>query len=415
MIIMHWRNDGQGRTVELEDIEKGIAMNSQASVRGVSVELLREKLDRVLDASIADARIVGGVVRVLHDGRAVYARAVGSADREQNVPMREDTIFRLSSVTKPIVSVAALRLVDAKRLELEAPVTNYLPSFRPKLADGTEPAISLRHLLTHTAGLSYGHMQPSDGPYLKHRVSDGFDVTGVSLDEELRRIVAAGLSYPPGTRWGYSVALDVLGAVIERVTGLPLPAAIAELVTGPLEMTDTAFSLRPGTALATPYADGSPPERMREGQVVPFMDLSGLRFSPTRAFDSQSFASGGAGMNGTAQDAARLLELVRSGGGALLRPETARSMWMNQTGDLPIVFGPGWGFGFGGAVLVDPAAARSPQSSGTWSWGGVWGHSWFVDSKQRLVVVALTNTAIEGMMGRFPGLVRDAVYAAQGG
>jgi CubicO group peptidase (beta-lactamase class C family) len=355
---------------------------------------------------------VGGVIQVLHEGRVVYARAAGFADREQNIAMREDTVFRLSSVTKPIATIALLRLADAKQLELDAPVTKYLPDFRPKLPDGSEPAISLRQLLTHTAGLSYRHMQPADGSYLKHDVSDGFDITGLTFDEQLRRIVAAGLSYVPGTSWGYSIGLDVLGRVIEQVTKLPLPAAIAELVTTPLGLRDTVFPPTPNTQLATPYADGAPPTRMQEGQVLPFFGLSGLRFSPARAFDPESYPSAGAGMNGTAPEVAKVLEMVRSGGGRVLNPETARAMLTNQTGDLPIVFGPGWGFGFGGAVLVDPVVAQSPQSAGTWSWGGVWGHSWFVDPVRSLVVVALTNTAIEGMMGQFPGLVRNTVYSA---
>jgi len=108
----------------------------------------------------------------------------------------------------------------------------------------------------------------------------------------------------------------------------------------------------------------------------------------------------------------RVLELVRSGGGELLSSPTARAMVTNQTGDLPTVLGPGWGFGFGGAVLLDPAAAQTPHSAGAWTWGGVWGHNWLVDPAQRLVIVSLTNTAIEGMMGNFPRQVRDAIYAA---
>src|SRR4051794_21264008 len=112
--------------------------------RHLSAERLRAKLETVLDASIAETRIVGGVVSVLHEGQALYTRAVGLADREEKLPMREDAVFRLASVTKPIVSIAALRLVDTGRLELDAPVTKYLPSFRPKLADGSTPEIRVR-------------------------------------------------------------------------------------------------------------------------------------------------------------------------------------------------------------------------------------------------------------------------------
>lgn len=362
---------------------------------------LEDSLDVTLNAAITGESIVGTVTVVVRDGQVAYQRALGFADRESRTPMQLDTVFRLASITKPIVSLAALRLAEAGKLDLDAPITRYLPEFQPKL-DERVPEIRVRQLLTHTSGLSYVHMQPADGPYVKHGVSDGLDASGLSLEEELRRIVAAGLSFEPGTRWGYSLGMDVLGAAIERVVDQPLPAAITQLVTGPLGLAHTSFSPPRGRALATPYADGKPPVRMSDPHTVPFFELAGVRFSPSRAHDPRSFPSGGAGMNGTAHEVARVLELVRSGGGDLVSNATARAMLTNQTADLPTVQGPGWGFGFGGAVLRDPALAQTPQSAGTWTWGGVWGHNWFVDPAQRLVVVSLTNTAIEGMMGNFP-------------
>ena len=378
----------------------------------VSQAKLKHAVDEVIELALAESRIVGTVVLILQDGHELYARAAGQCDRESNTPMREDSMFRLASLTKPIVTAAVLRLVESGVLELDAPITRYLPEFRPKLLDGSAPDILVRQLLTHTAGLSYGFMQPADGPYRTLGVSDGFDTPGLAFDEAIRRIVAAGLSYAPGTSWGYSVGLDVLGAAIERVCKQPLPAAIEALVTAPLGMTHTRFSPAAGELLATPYADATPPERMREGHVIPFFDLAGLIFSPARAFDPSSYPSGGAGMVGNAREFVRFLECIRSGGGPFLRAETTQAMLANQTGTFPVALGPGWGFGFGGAVLVDPAAAQSPQPPGTWSWGGVWGHAWFVDPTHRLVVAGLTNTAIEGMLGKFPAQLRDAVYAA---
>jgi CubicO group peptidase (beta-lactamase class C family) len=372
---------------------------------------LEKNLDAALTAAIEEQRVVGAVVVVLRDGAAVYRRAIGLSDREAQRPMQLDTLFRLASITKPIASVAAMRLVEAGKLELDAPIARYLPEFRPKLGE-REAHPTVRQLLTHTAGLSYAHMQAADGPYAKLGVSDGMDAPGLAFDEQLRRIAAAGLFYEPGTQWGYSVGMDVVGAAMERVTGQPLPATIAELVTAPLGLTHTTFHASPAQLLATPYADGEPPVRMSDPHVVPFFGSAGIRFSPSRAFDASSFPSAGAGMNGTADEVARLLDIVRSGGGTLLAKSTAAAMLTNQTGTLPLMAGPGWGFGFGGAVLVDPAAARTPQSAGTWMWGGVYGHSWFVDPAERLVVVGLTNTAIEGMIGRFPISVRDAIYAA---
>jgi CubicO group peptidase (beta-lactamase class C family) len=201
----------------------------------------------------------------------------------------------------------------------------------------------------------------------------------------------------------------VLGAVVERAMDASLPEVIKKYVTGPLGMAQTLFDAPDPEQLAVPYADGMPPVRMEESQMVPFFGLGGLRFSPSRIFDPRSFPSGGAGMRGTAADVARLLETVRTGEG-VLRRESARSMMTNQTGTLETVMGPGYGFGYGGAVLLDPRAAKTPQSAGTWSWGGVYGHAWFVDPVRQLVVVGLTNTAIEGMMGRFPVALRDALY-----
>jgi CubicO group peptidase (beta-lactamase class C family) len=373
---------------------------------------LRADLDAALDLAISDHRVVGAVVLVLHDGKVVYHRAAGYADRGTKIPISETTVFRLSSVSKPVVTAAVLALVDKGKIRLDQPVTDFLPGFRPALANGTAPAITIRQLLNHTAGLSYGFLEARDGPYHKFAVSDGMDEVDIGLDEEARRISAAGLAYEPGTKWGYSVAVDVLGGVVAKASGKPLPAAVSELVTGPLHMRDTNFSTTSTARLASAYFDHKPePAQMNDPEVVPFLDLAGIRFSPGRARRQTAFPSGGAGMVGTAGDVARLLEVVRRGGQPVLRPATAQSMMTNQTADLPVnLSGAGWGFGFGGAVLRDPAAAKTPQSRGTWSWGGVYGHNWFVDPVKKLTVVVMTNTAFEGMAGKLPTDVRDAVY-----
>lgn len=135
-------------------------------------------------------------------------------------------------------------------------------------------------------------------------------------------------------------------------------------------------------------------------------------YSPSRALDPDAYPSRGAGIVGTASDVLRLLECVRTGGGPVLKPATAASMLTNQIGELAGPQ-PGVGFGYGGAVIVDPAAAQSPQSRGTWMWGGVYGHSWFVDPARKLTVVLLTNTALEGMLGKLTVDLRDAVYSSR--
>lgn len=369
----------------------------------------RAHVDAIVDKALAENRVVGAVVLIAQDGRLVYRRAAGLADREAGRPMQVDAIFRLASLTKPVVTAAAMALVERGTLGLDQTVAQWLPDFRPLLAGKPAPPITIRHLLTHTAGLSYAFMEPADGPYRRAGVSDGLDQPGLSFEEALRRIAAAGLIYPPGQNWAYSTAIDVLGAVLEKAAGKPLPQIVREEVADPLGLVDSGFEVRDAARLAKPYADGAPPVAMGEPHIAPREGTAGVAFSPARAFDTRSFPSGGAGMVGTAGDFLAFFEAMRTGGGGIVSPETVKAMMTNQIGDMPILRGPGWGFGFGGAVLVNPALANSPQSPGTWSWGGAYGHSWYVDPGRALTVVGLTNTAFEGMNGTF---AQDLVAAA---
>jgi CubicO group peptidase (beta-lactamase class C family) len=380
-------------------------------------------IDAAIDQALAEQRIVGAVVLIAQDGKVIARRAAGLADRERGVAMREDAVFRLASLTKPIVTAAALRLVERGAIALSDPVTRFLPTFRPALPSGETPTITLRELMTHTAGLAYGFMQRPDGPYHKAGVSDGMDQPGLTMADELACITRAGLAYPPGERWAYSVAMDVLGAVLETVEGRDLADVVAAHVTAPLQLASLGFDLKPAQAdlLVACYADGRPaPVRMPdEGLRVHFPEglplyagLAGIHLVPARLHDRGSFRSAGAGMVGNATDMLTFIEAIRTGGAPILSAESVDAMLTVQTGTLPIVNrGPGWAFGFGGALLVDPAAALTPQSRGTFGWGGVWGHAWFIDPVRRLSVMSLSNTALEGMMGRYVRDLRDAIYA----
>jgi CubicO group peptidase (beta-lactamase class C family) len=371
---------------------------------------LQRRLDASVDGALETHRIVGTVVLVAHHGEPVYRRAAGLADREAQVPVMEDSIFLLASVTKPIVTAAAMRLIEEGRVGLEDPVTRWLPDFSPRLPSGVTPAITVRHLLTHTAGLSYRCFEPGDSPYHTLQISDGLDHPGLSLAENLRRLIEAPLAYEPGSAWRYSLATDVLGAVIAEASGEPLPQAIRRLITGPLGMKDTDFIVVDRGRLAVPYADGTPdPVRMTDGMAVPLFGAP-VTFFPTRIFNQSSYPSGGAGMAGTAPDVLRFFEAIRIARDGVLRASTVERMMATHVGPWAQTYGPGWGFGLGWAVLDDPAAAATPQPKGTIQWGGVYGHSWFVDRVNALSVVVLTNTAFEGMSGAFPIEIRDTVY-----
>jgi CubicO group peptidase (beta-lactamase class C family) len=374
----------------------------------VSVEP-ENRLDGVTEEAVDTGRVVGAVVLVAEDGAMTYRRAAGLADREARRPMEEDAIFRLASVSKPMVAATALALIERGALALDEPVTRWLPDFRPRLRDGTTPKITLRHLLTHTSGLGYGDLAPDD-PYRPAGISGGLDQPGLGMAENLRRIASVPLYFAPGTAWRYGVNIDVLGAVIEQATGGRLGDAVAKFVTRPLGMTDTGFTVADQSRLATPYAEGVPPNAMGAACEVVGELGRGTFFVPDRIFDPASFHSGGAGMAGSAPDFMRFLEAIRTGGAPILKPETVDLAARNHIGDLAREEkDAGWRFGLISAVLADPAAAQTPQSPGTLQWGGIYGHSWFIDRARKLSVVAFTNTAVEGCLGEFPKEIVRAV------
>jgi CubicO group peptidase (beta-lactamase class C family) len=364
-------------------------------------------IDAVVDEALAAGRVVGAVVLVRDYGEPVYARAAGYADREASISMALDTVFRWASLTKPVVAATALALMERGRLDLDDPVTRFLPDFEPRLPDGSAPRISVRHLLTHTAGLGYPSLAPDD-PYVAAGVSGGLDQPGMSMQENLRRIASAPLYFRPGSAWRYSVATDVLGAIIAVVHGTSLADAVASYVTDPLRMLDSGFVVREPARLAVPYADGNP-RAVRMGEPHRVEELV---FSPARAFDQRSFQSGGGGMVGTAGDFMTFLETLRTGGVPILTRETVQLASHNQVGSLREQEEPGWGFGFLSGVLTDAERAESPAHVGALSWGGVYGHSWFHDPVAELSVVGLTNTALEGCMGSFPADVQASIYAS---
>lgn len=377
-------------------------MHGNPSTPNVLAQTRAGRLDAAIEGAIAEERIVGAVVLVAEDGEIVYRRAAGYADREAGKPVAENTIFRLASVTKPLVAATVLSLVEAGVIGLDDPVTRFLPSFRPRLADGSEPVITIRHLLTHTAGLIYGYGRAAG-------VSEGLDQPGRGMEENLAKIAAQPLAFAPGSSWRYSVAIDVLGGLLEKAVGRGLPEIVAERVTGPLGLGDTEFAPTKPDRLAIAYADSTPhPIRMADLQPVQGKDGL-LYFSPMRAFDPASFASGGAGMVGTAGDFLTFIEAIRKGGEPILSAQSVRLLSENAIGTFNTGV-EGRGFSLGWSIARDPAAAALPYSPGTWQWGGVYGHSWFVDPVRKLSVISFTNTAVAGVNGIYPDAIRDAVY-----
>ncbi len=373
---------------------------------------LAERVDAAVEPWVSEQRIVGAVILVARDGRLVYRRAAGFADREAGRPVTEETMFRLASMTKLIVSATALALVDRGRLGLDDPVTRWLPYFSPPLGD-RNPVITVRQLMTHTAGLSYSFFEPDEDLYTDAGVDQGLGVASGTLEDNLRKLASVPLYYPPGREWRYSMATDVLGAVVEQAAGMPLPQAVARYVTEPLAMGDTAFVVADPSRLAAAYRDG---EGAAVRMALPLDRLplgAGVPVSPSRALDATAWPSGGGGMSGTAADYLALLEAVRRGGAPILSARSAAALARHAIGELRAwTEGEGWGFSLGAAVLLDPVAAGTPQSAGTWQWGGALGSHFFVDPALGLSVVVLTNTAVAGVIGEFPRAIIEAVYGA---
>ena len=373
---------------------------------------ITQRIDAAVQSALDEKRIVGAVIAVMQGGELAHIRAYGQSDREAGRAMRADDIFRLASITKPIVTAAAMRMIELGKLALDTPVTDILPDFKPKTPDGATPAITIRHLLTHTAGLSYDFLQPESGPYNTIKVSAGID-GDITMEENLSRMVRAGLTFPPGAMWLYSVAIDVLGAILAKIEGTDVEGAVQKYVTGPLGMTDTSFHVADAARLVQPYSNAVPePVRIGDNFKQPFVPgCAPINLGTSRAFNRNAFQGGGGCMNGKALDIVRFLDAIRAGGDPILSAETTMAMMSNQIGPLRILFDPtgNTAFGFGGSILMNPAASGSSLSPGSWQWGGVWGHSWHVDPTRKLTIVNLTNTTLEGMVGQ---LVRDVQKAA---
>jgi len=420
------------RRLLLLGLAAGLAFGQPSRPEARTPEQLAGRLDAELQR-LVDGRSTPGIVAlILQDGRPVYSRAVGVRAPGSAAPIGPDDLFRYASMTKPVTSVAALILVEEGRIGLDDPISRHLPDFaalRVRAADGTlAPATqppTVRHLLTHTAGFSYNFINNPGliEHYRQARVTDGLAEPEVTTDDAMRRLAATPLSFAPGQGWEYSLATDVLGALVEKVTGRPLGSFVAERIARPLGLESWVFRATPGlrerfvpvtrpAEVTGALGTGFVPVASAEG--VPFPATRGVAtLDPNRAFSATAYHSGGGGMSGSIADYARFAQMLLNGGeldGArILRAETVRMFAANATGDRATLRGPGWGFGLGVGVVTDAAAARTGLPAGSYGWGGIYGTQFWVDPVNRVVGVVMTQTAIIGS-GPIANAVREAYY-----
>lgn len=365
---------------------------------------LEARISAAMDKAIAEKRIVGTVVMVARDGELIFSRAAGLADREAQKPVKEDTIFRYASVTKPFVAITALALIDKRLLALDERVRDYLPWFHPHMANGAEPDIRIRHLLTHTSGLDYVCVTPQG-----ERINGGLTDSNIGFQENFELLNNKPLAFEPGTKWTYSLAMDILGGVLARIHGDELEHAILRHVGRPLGLKDSRFFVAERERVAQAYADGEdepvlmkPYHKLKKnGEIVNV-------FGPLRIFNPNAYQSGGGGMAGTASDVLQLLQTLVAKD-SILKPETAQAALANQIGGLDA--DPGQKFSFVGAVIDDPEKAKTALPKGSVTWGGVYGNCWSIDPESKTVGVIMTNTAMEGCNGAYPEEIWQAIYA----
>jgi CubicO group peptidase (beta-lactamase class C family) len=391
--------------------EVNLSTPVDADAAGLDDGVLRQLRD-ALQQRIHAGRLPGAVMLVARRGAIGCFEALGRLDPSHDTPMACDAIFRIYSMSKPVVSVAAMRLMEQGRLFLEDPVARHLPEFA-----GTQVAIerggrlefvapkrpmTVHDLLRHTSGMTYEFLAPA--PVRQLYATARVWSQDRSNAEASQCLAGLPLMHEPGSVWDYSRATDVLSRVIEVVSGQALGAHLRDAVFGPLGMNDTGFHVPAASheRIAEPFA--------RDPDNGSAVKLSEIRRSMPRE-------SGGGGLVSTAADYARFLQMLLAGGSLggvrLLGPSTVEFMTSDHLGGIPStgdLLAPGHGFGLGFAVRLATGIAPNPGSAGLYYWGGIAGTTFFVDPKEGMFALLLTQAP--GQREELRALFRNMVYAA---
>lgn len=394
----------------------------QAEEEGFSSERLA-RIDTLLERAVRRGAIAGAVSLVARNGRVVALDTVGFQDIARGVPMRSGTIFRIASMSKAITSAAAMILVEEGRLRLDDAIARYIPGFaeamvatKGALVDARRP-ITIHDLLTHRSGITYGFID--DGAvgdaYRAAGISDGMEQNGEPLAANVGRLAKLPLVAQPGAGFHYGLSTDVLGRVIEIVSGRTLAEFLEERLFAPLGMDDTGFYVEDGALdrLAVPYtrSGGDTLRPVREVERFGNLSLPGQGYRGSRVY-----FSGGSGLASTAGDYARFLQMVLNGGELdgvrVLAPKTVELMTVDATADMkPGPLGAGSGFTLGFEVLTDVGLAGRYGSVGTISWTGIYGTSFWADPEEGLIgVLMLQLFPSEGL--HLSEVFRTLAYAA---
>jgi CubicO group peptidase (beta-lactamase class C family) len=371
-----------------------------------------DRLTQVMRDEVARGRLPGAVALIARRGKIGYFESCGQRDPVKGTPMTKDTIFRIYSMTKPIVTVAAMMLFEEGRFLLSDPVAKYLPELgnlqvavaRGDQIDLVPPMrpVTIQDLLRHTSGLTYEFR--GNGPVHKMYTAAKVASLAMTAAEHVALLGRLPLLHQPGTRWEYSRSTDVVGRLIEVLTGTALSTHLDEQIFAPLRMVDTAFHAPQAQHARLAEAFAQDPQT---GSAVRLMDVR----SPPQ------FESGGAGLVSTAADYARFLQMMLNGGALddvrLLSRKTIEFMTADHLGSITgpaDLLPPGYGFGLGFAVRLNTGIARVPGSVGQYFWGGLAGTIFWADPAEQLFAILLTQAP--GQREYYRMLFCDMVYAA---
>jgi CubicO group peptidase (beta-lactamase class C family) len=399
-----------------------ITPRAQATPQGLSQERL-QRIGQVMAQEIEKGTMPGAVTLVARNGRIVHFQAHGWLDPQKTRPMMTNAVFRAFSMTKPFVSVAAMMLVEQGRMKLSDPISNWIPEMKnmkvlveKKDSDGkvtreTVPArrqITVQDLLRHTSGLTYISSAPF--PEIKDAYTKA-DVESregdVSPEEFVQRLGDIPLAWEPGTRWEYGLSTDVLGVLLERVTGTRLDRLLDTMIFKPLKMEDTGFQLATDQRARLADAFDSDP-----------LKAPSWRWARVEEDPGKRYRLGGAGTVSTAMDYFRFAQMIASGGELdgvrLLSRESVEYMLSdhipNFAGGPDATTGPGYGFGLGFGVRRQEGFAVVPGSTGDAMWAGLGGTSFTIDPKERLVGVFMAQAPTPRLHTRF--LFKNLIYGA---
>ncbi len=367
---------------------------------GFSSERLK-RLDREMNEWVNKGWMNGGAALIIRNGKIAYYKAVGYNDLDTKSPMQKEHIFRIASQTKAITSVAIMILFEEGKLLLDDPVSKYIPAFRKQqVLDKFNPAdttyttvpakmdITIRQLLTHTSGLGYAQIgsKEANAIYAKSNLTAGIGVQDDKLLDAMTRLGKLPLMHQPGEKWTYGLNTDLLGCLVEIISGMTLNDFFKTRIFEPLGMKDTYFHIPAEKAnrLVNLYREDSTGKLIRAKADM----LNGKTITADYPLTASGYYSGGAGLSSTIYDYAVFLQMLLNegqyNGKRIVSRNSVRMMTMNQIGDLSRGDDK---FGLGFQIVTDRGSARTPAQAGTFSWGGAFATSYWVDPKEKMVML----------------------------